>query len=202
LFDLQQGERVRHVALHAHAERLHALQQMEGVGRRQARTEIAQAFGACPHDKGGLAELLIKDDAVVAGIGLGQLREFSGRMPVEAAAVDQHAADGDAMAADPFGRGMHYEVGAELDRLAQIRRGKGVVDQERNFRVMRDLRHRRDIQHLQARIADGLGNDQPGVRPDRSTEFVQRTRLHKGGGDAEAGKRMRQEIDGTAIERG
>ena len=35
---------------------------------------------------------------MIAGIGLGELREFSGRMPVESAAIDDDAADRDAVA--------------------------------------------------------------------------------------------------------
>ena len=85
---------------------------MEGVGRRQAGAEIAQALGARPHDEGRGAELLGEDDAVIAGIRLGQRREFVGRLPVEAAAVDDRAADGDAVAADPFGDRVHHQVGA------------------------------------------------------------------------------------------
>ena len=45
------------------------------------------------HDKGCRAELLGEDDAVIAGIRLGQLREFARLDPVEAAAVDDDAAD-------------------------------------------------------------------------------------------------------------
>ena len=61
-------------------QRLDALQQLEGIGRRQAGAEIAQAFGARPHDEGGRAELLVEDDAVIAGIGLGQRRELAGSL--------------------------------------------------------------------------------------------------------------------------
>ena len=144
-------ERVAHVAFHADAQRLDALQQLERVGRRQAGAEIAQALGARAHDEGGLAELLVEDDAVIAGIGLGELGKFAGGVPVEPAAIDDDAADRDAVAADPFGRGVHHEVGAELDRAAEERRRKGVVDQKRNFGVMRDLRDRREYPALQAR---------------------------------------------------
>ena len=199
---LEHRERVAHVALHADAERLDALQQLERVGRRQARAEIAQAFGARAHDEGGLAELLVEDDAVIAGIGLGQLREFAGGVPVEPAAIDDDAADRDAVAADPFGRGVHHEVGAELDRPAEKRRRKGVVDQQRNLGVMRDLRDRRNIQHLEPGIADGLADHEPRVRLDRGAEFVERARLDEGRGDAEARQRVRQQVDGAAIERG
>ena len=190
------------MAVHAHAERLDALQQLECVGRRQAGAEIAQAFGACAHDEGGLAELLVEDDAVIAGIGLGQHAGIFRSVPVETAAVDDGAADRDAVAADPFGRRMHDEVGAELDRPAEIGRGKSVVDQQRDLCVMRDLRDGRNIQHFEAGIADGLADHQPRVRLDRGAKFVERARLDEGRGDAEARQRMRQQIDRAAIERG
>ena len=73
----QHGSRVLHMTLHAQRQRLHALQQMKGVGGRKTGAEIAQTFGARPHDKGGGTELLGKDDAVIAGIGLGQGGKFA-----------------------------------------------------------------------------------------------------------------------------
>ena len=190
------------VAVHADAERLDALQQLKRIGRRQARAEVAQAFGARPHDEGGLAELLVEDDAVIAGIGFGQLRKFSRRAPVEAAAIDDDAADRDAVAADPFGRRVHDDIGAKLDRPAEIGRRKRVVDQQRNFGVMRDGGDLRDIQHFEAGIADGLADHQARIGLDRRAECVEIARFYKCGGDAEARQRMRQQVDGAAIERG
>ncbi|MGY4242705.1 hypothetical protein ACVIIZ_004113 [Bradyrhizobium sp. USDA 4523] len=169
------------------------------VGDRQA-PKSRRALGAGAHDEGGLAELLVEDDAVIAGIGLGELREFAGGAPVEPPAIDDHAADRDAMAAHPLGRRVHRDVGAELDRLAEIGRREGVVDQQRNLRVMRDLSHRGDIEYFEAGIADGLADHEAGVRLDRGTEFVEPTRLHEGRGDAEPRQRVRQQIDGAAIE--
>ena len=67
---------------------------------------------------------------------------------------------------------------------------------------MRDLRDLRDIQHFEPGIADGLADHEPRVRLDRRAEFVERARLDEGGGDAEARQRVRQQIDGAAIERG
>ena len=87
--EAEHRRRVLDMALHAQRQRLDALQEMEGVGRRHAGAEIAQAFGARPHDEGRRAELLGEVDAVIAGIGLGQRREFAGGLPVEAAAVDE-----------------------------------------------------------------------------------------------------------------
>ena len=121
---------------------------------------------------------------------------------VEAAAVDDDAADRDAVAADPFGDGMHHDVGAELDRPAEIGGGEGVVDEQRNAGGMGDVRDLRDVEHLEARIADGLGDDQPGVGADGGPEAVEIARLDERRGDAEARQRVGEQIDGAAVERG
>ena len=81
-----------------------------------AGAEVAQTLGAGAHDESLRPELLGEVDAVIAGIGLGQRRELPRFFPIEAAAVDDHAADGHAMAAEPFGGGMHDQVGAMLKR--------------------------------------------------------------------------------------
>src|SRR5439155_8316172 len=58
----EQSVSVCHMAIHANAERLDALQQLKSVGRRKTGAEVAQAFGARPHDERGLAELLVEDN--------------------------------------------------------------------------------------------------------------------------------------------
>ena len=52
--------------------------------------------------------------------------------PVEGAAVDDHAADRIAVAAEEFGERVHDDVGAVFDRLAQIGRRQRVVDDQRH----------------------------------------------------------------------
>ncbi|MEY9604659.1 hypothetical protein AB7M74_000202 [Bradyrhizobium japonicum] len=66
---------------------------------------------------------------------------------------------------------------------------------------MRDSRDLRDIEHLEPGIADGLADHQFRVRLDRRAERVEVARLDEGRGDAEARQRVRQQIDGAAIER-
>ena len=139
---------------------------------------------------------------MIAGIGLGQGRKFAARLPVEAAAIDNDAADRNAVAADPFGDRMHDDVGAKRERAAEIRRGKSVVDQQRDAGRMGDLGDLRDVEHFQPRIADGLADDEPGVRPDGGTEAVEVARLDETRRDAEARQRVGEEIDAAAIERG
>ena len=65
--------------------------------------------------------------------------------------------------------------------------------------IVSDLR---DVEHLQAGIADGLGDDEPRLRRDRRAQASEIARLDESRADAEARQRMRQQIDGAAIERG
>ena len=84
------------------------------------------------------AEVPGVDQAVVARVGLVELREpLRVRGVVEAAAVDDHAADRGAVAAEVLGRRVHDHVGAPLQRADQVRRGHGVVDDQRHPDLVR-----------------------------------------------------------------
>jgi len=50
--------------------------------------------------------------------------------PVEIAGVDDDAADRGAVTTDVLRGGMHGHIDAVLEDLAQVRRGRGVVDDE------------------------------------------------------------------------
>ncbi len=67
---------------------------------------------------------------------------------------------------------------------------------------MRDSGDFRNIQHFETGIADGFADHEAGVGADRSAEFRERAGLDEAGGDAEARQRMRQQVDGAAIQRG
>ena len=97
---------VRDVPLHAQRERLHPLQDVERGGGAHARPEVARTFLARAHDERGGAVLLGEHHVVEAGVGLAQGREPAGGVPVEGAAVDEHAADGDSVAAEELRRGV------------------------------------------------------------------------------------------------
>ncbi len=200
--EVEHAARVGHVLRHAQRQGLDPLEKLEGVGRAHAGAEIAQALGAGAHDEGLRPELRGEIDAVIAGIGLAQGRELARRLPVEAPAIDQRAADGDAVAAQPFGRGMHDDVAAMLDRPAEIGRGEGGIDQQRQARAMRHRRHRRDVEHLEAGIAEDLGEDEPRLGPDRRGEGGGVAGIDEARGDAEARQRQLQQVDRAAIERG
>ena len=192
---------VGHVALHPERQGLDPLQDQESVLRAHAGAEIAQPLGPRPHVEGRRAVGLAVDQAVVAGVGLGHGREFAGCLPVEAAAVDQDAADRDAMAAEPLGRRMQDQIGAALERAAEVGRREGVVDQERQAMVVRDRGDPRDVEHLEAGIADRLAEQKPRLGPDRRGEGGRIARVGEGRGDAEAGQGELEQIGAAAIER-
>ena len=60
---------------------------------------------------------------MVRRVGLDELRESSGRLPVELAAVHDDAADRRAVPADELRRRVDDDVGPVLDRPQQRRRG-------------------------------------------------------------------------------
>ena len=65
---------------------------------------------------------------MVARGGFGEQRKLA-VAPVELARVNNYAADGGAVAANPFGRALHHDVGSMVDGAHQVaRRPKGVID--------------------------------------------------------------------------
>ena len=180
---------------------LDALQYLESICRRDAGAEVTQPLRACAHDKGSRTEFFTEDDAVIARIGRGQRRKFSGFIPIEMTAIDNDSSDGDAVAADPFGDGVHHDVGTEFDRAREIGRRKRIVDQQRYARFMRDLSHCRNVENLKARIADGFADHKLSLGADGGTDAVEIARFDEGRRDAEARQRVCQKIDGPTVKR-
>ena len=108
---------------HAQGQGLQPLDEQEGVERAHGRAEIAQERDPRLDDVGDGSERLHRlgpDRAVIAGVGRVQHREAVGMLfPVEIAAIDDHAADGGAMAADIFRGRVDDDRGAMLERLAK-----------------------------------------------------------------------------------
>ena len=188
------------MAGNAQRQRFQPLQQVERRLRRHAGAEIAQPLGARAHDEGGRPEFLGKIETVIAGIGFGQGREPTRTFPVEAAAIDEHAADRHAVTADPFRRRMHDDVGAVLDRPDQAGRGEGRIDHQRQAGNVGDGGNRRDVEHLEAGIAQRLGEDQPRLGPDRRGEGCRVARIDHRRRDAEARQGMVEQIVAAAID--
>ena len=98
--------------------------------------------------------------------------------------------------------GVHDDVGAMRDRVAEIGRGEGAVDHQRQAGGMRDLRDARDVEHLAAGIADRLAEDQPRGGRDLLGERIGIARIDEGRGDAEARQGQPHHVAAAAIDRG
>ena len=96
---------------------------------------------------------------------------------------------------------MHHDVGAERDRLDEVRGGNGVVDDERHTVVMGHGRHAGDVEHVDLRVGDRLGEERLGVGLDRCTPRVQVVGvLDEGGFDAELGQGVVEQVVRAAVQ--
>jgi hypothetical protein len=100
--------------------------------------------------------LLGEHHAVEAFVGRGQRREALRGVPVEAAAVHQHAADHDAMAGEELGRRMDHEMRALVERAREHRRGHGRIHQQRQAVLGGECRDRGHVEHVHRGIAHRL----------------------------------------------
>ena len=117
------------------------------------------------------------------------------------AAVDDDAADRRPVPAQELGGRVEHDVGPVLDRPAEVGRGHGVVDHQRHAGFVGDGRHAGDIQHVHARVGDGLAVDRAGLRSDGSAEVLGVVRFHELGFDAEAAEADVELRVGAAVER-
>src|SRR5687767_4864478 len=79
--------------------------------------------------------------------------------PIELAAIYDHTAHRGAMSADEFGCGMRDNMGTPFEGTAEVWGGEGIVDQQRNTKLLRDLCHFLQRKYVHARIADDLAID-------------------------------------------
>ena len=144
------------MALHAQRQRLDAGEDQERVERRKRRADVAQAEHAAGDREREIAEGLVQHDAVVFRARVGEHRIAALTRPVERAAVDDHAADRIAVAAEEFGERVDDDVRAVLERLAQVRCRERVVDDQRHAGLARDVR---DTASMSVMTPPGLAID-------------------------------------------
>jgi len=128
------------MAFDAQRQGFDALQEEEGVHRRERRAEGAQAFHAASHGEAEVDESVVEAHAVVARLGLGHGCKLA-VVPRELARFNDDAAHRRAMAADELGVRVQRNGGAPLERLAQERAGESVVDEERQAGLIGDAGH-------------------------------------------------------------
>ena len=104
---------------------------------------------------------------MIRGLGLIETAELLALAPVEEAAVDHRTTDGSAVAGQELGGGMHHQVGAPFDRSAQVGRGQGVVDDQRDTGISGELSQRLEIGDDASRVGQALAEDRLGALADR-----------------------------------
>ena len=80
---------------------------------------------------------------------------------------------------------MDDDVGAVLDRAAQVRRRQRVVDDQRQAGLVGDRGHARDVDHHAARIGEALDEDRLATRRQRLAEIIRVGRVDEMAGPAE-----------------
>ena len=193
--------RVLYMALHAQGQRFGALQQQEGVERRDRRAGVTQDDRTDIGHEGSRTDGVRKGNAVIARVCVRDLRIFAAGLPVELAAVDDDTAERGAVTADELGRGMHYDVSAVFDRAEQVRRGKGGVHHQRNVVRVRNVRYRLNVDNIGVRVTEGFNKDRLGVVLNRVFKIRHVVRINKGRVHAELREGVRQIVVRAAVDR-
>ena len=194
--------RVLHMPLHAQRQGLDPHQCVMGRLRVHRHPQVAQPDGDAVEGKGHGAEGLVELHAVIGFLRLAERGEFVIRGPVEFARIHDAAAHDGAVAGEVFGGGMHHQRRAMLNRAAEVGRGAGVVDDQRNARRICHIRNSAHIHDIAAGVCDGLTKDRAGVVVDRIGHGLRIVEIDKLAGPAEPLDRMAELGDRAAIETG
>ena len=188
------------VALEAKRQGLGALEQQERVEGRDAGALVAEEDRAdVGHVRGGTAGVG-EGDAVVGGVGLGDLRILARGLPIEVTTVDDHAAKRGAVAADELRGGVDNDVSAVLERTEEIRRAKRVVHDDGQAVLVGNLGDGVDVGDVGVGVAEGLEVDEGGVVLDGRLDLVEVVGVDEGGRDAVLRERVLEQVVGAAID--
>ena len=207
LFHLRvRGEELHHpfgvfgVTLQTQREGLHALQQEERGERRDARARVAQQHRAdIGHERGG-AHRFDERHPVITRVGLRHGGILAGGRPVEFAGVHDHAAQRGAVAAEEFSGRMDHDIGAVLDGANEIGGAEGVVHHQGQTVFVRERGQRVEIGDIAVGVAERFHVDGAGVRPDGGLDLGEVVDIDEGGGDAEVGQSVPQQVETAAVD--
>ena len=106
------------------------------------------------------------------------------------------------MTADELGGGVDHDVGAPLQRPAEVGGGEGVVDDQRQLMLAGYRSDRLDVQHVPAGVADRLTEECLGVGTDRLAPRLGIVGVDPGQLDGHLAQHVLELIHGSAIEGG
>lgn len=172
LQEIHYTQGILHMAFHTERKRFESLQQQEGIERTEGRSRIAQQGGADAYGKGGGSGGLAEAETVVAGIRLGELREFARCLPVERTPVDDDTAQRSAVSADELGGRVYHDVGPVLDRTDEAGRTERIINHQRNAVPVGNGGYFLQRVEVGIGVAHGLEEDGTGSRGDGGLEVL------------------------------
>ena len=104
------------------------------------------------------------------------------------------------MAADELGGGVDHDVCAVLDGTDQVRGAEGVINDQRQAVLVGDGCNGVDVGDVAVGVAQGLQIDGLGVGLDGVLHLGQVVGVHEGGGDAELGQGVLQQVVAAAVD--
>ncbi len=154
------------VAFHTQGQGFAACQQQKCILRRDGGAKVAQAQHTAGDGKGNVAERLVHLETMITLTRLRHGGVVARRRPVKRACIHQNAAHGIAMTTNELGQRVHNNVGTVLNGAAEIRRGHGVIDDQRNARVLGNGGNRINVLNNAAGVGNGLHEDGSRLWPD------------------------------------
>ena len=137
---------------------------------------------------------------MIAGVGGGNGRIFSGGRPVKAAGVHKDAPKGGAVPAQELRGGVDHKVRAVFDGADQIGGAEGVVHHQRETVPVGQLRKGVQVRNVAVGVAQGLHINPAGVFLDGRLHLRQVVDIDKTGGDPEAWQSVGQQIIAAAVD--
>ena len=105
------------------------------------------------------------------------------------------------MAAEELRRRMDDDVGAPVERAAQVRRRERVVDDQRRAVLVRDRGDGLEVEHGARRVADRLAEERLGLGPQRRAPGVEVARVDEVEVDRELAEEVLELGQRAAVER-
>ena len=188
--------------LHAQGQRLEAQVEDVGVEGRRDAAQVAHQLADELGGVGHLAEGLGIGEAVVAFVGRGQAVELRAvGIPVEVARIDHSTAHLCSVSVHVFGGGVGHDVAAPFEGTAVDGSGKGVIDDEGHTMLVSHLGKSLDVEHVTARVGDGLAEEALRVRLEGCLDaLVVPIGINEGALDAEFLERHAEEVECAAVD--
>ena len=199
---LRNCQRVAAMPFHAQRQRFHAGQREECIHRSHRRAEIAQPQHAARGDecnRSNRFERVGEHRAVIGTVGLGQAGKLVARLPVELARIHDQPADRIAVPVKELGARMDDNVRTVIEGTTKGRGRHGVVDDQRDPRIMRSLGNCGNVADHAPGIRQAFDEHAAGVVIDCRSDIRRIVDIDEAGFPSELAKALTQLVERAAI---